>query len=203
MCMAFISGLMWWPILIIIHLKKKWKGAALLILQSFLQTDISCWQSFTLSALTISFGNYLKMGPGEYIFFLRFLNTFSSLVTCPLQHPLSFSRPCSELCEFCGRQLPPGTTLRGFPWGRQCPAANQKVAAPTRDQLQQLQRPRCQVVRLPHAKALWHPPRTAWKLLVSHQNIKVQRTLNGSINAVYRQNKSRRGERLRKRKRKF
>lgn len=73
----------------------------------------------------------------------------------------------SELRKLCGRQFPPGTPFCGISWGRQCPAANQKVAPSPWDQLQQLQRPRRQVVRLPHATTLRYLARAAGKLLVS------------------------------------
>lgn len=72
----------------------------------------------------------------------------------------------SELCELCGWQFPPRTPLRGISWGRQCPAANQKMAPSPWDQLQQLQRPRRQVVCLPNAEALRYLARAAGKLLV-------------------------------------
>lgn len=72
----------------------------------------------------------------------------------------------SELCELCGWQFPPRTPLRGISWGRQCPAANQKVAPSPWDQLQQLQRPRRQVVCLPNTETLRYLARAAGKLLV-------------------------------------
>lgn len=72
----------------------------------------------------------------------------------------------SELCELCGWQFPPRTPLRGISWGRQCPAANQKVAPSPWDQLQQLQRPRRQVVCLSNAETLRYLARAARKLLV-------------------------------------
>lgn len=72
----------------------------------------------------------------------------------------------SELCELCGWQFPPRTPLRGISWGWQCPAANQKVAPSPWDQLQQLQRPRRQVVCLPNTETLRYLARAAGKLLV-------------------------------------
>lgn len=89
-------------------------------------------------------------------------SSFLSISTTFLSYRL-----VSELGELCGWQFPPGTPLRGISWGRQRPAANQKMAPSPWDQLQQLQRPRRQVVRLPHAATLRYLARAAGKLLVS------------------------------------